>query len=79
MFLLQLKGTCGDPVAQHTFVASGRMDKEGKIFLDYMPSFSKRQYQYHVVLTMVGSGTTKERLRYKPVILKECSEGFIYL
>ena len=74
VFLLQLKGTYGDPVAQHTFVAAGGMDKEGKIFLDYIPSFSKRHYQYHVVLTMVGSGTTKERLRYKHVTVKECSE-----
>ena len=71
MFLLQLKGTCGDPVVQHTFVAAGRMDEEGKIFLDYMPSFSKRQYQYHVVLTMVGSCATKERLRYKLLTVKE--------
>ena len=67
MFLFQLKGTYGDPEAQHTFVAAGRMDKTGKVFLDYIPSFSKQQYQYHVVLTMIGSGATKEQFRYKPL------------
>ena len=67
VFLFQLKGTYGDPEAQHTFVAAGRMDKTGKVFLDYMPSFSKRQYQYHVLLTMIGSGHTKEQFRYIPL------------
>ena len=45
MFLFQLKGTYGDPEAQHTFVAAGRMDSISRLHAELA-------IQYHVVLTI---------------------------
>ncbi|XP_057291897.1 uncharacterized protein LOC130614483 [Hydractinia symbiolongicarpus] len=47
-----LQNHYGDPADLHSFVVCGKMDHNGKVFLDYMPSFSKPQFQYHVVLAM---------------------------
>lgn len=45
-------GKEGDPKDHHTFVVCGRMNKTGKVFVEYIPSISEKQSQYHVITTL---------------------------
>ncbi|XP_057310436.1 L-tyrosine decarboxylase-like [Hydractinia symbiolongicarpus] len=58
-------GGLGDPKVHHTFVVAGKADDEhGRVFLDYIPSFSTAGKQYHVVLSMLpATDTDRDRLR----------------
>ena len=43
----------GDPMDFHAFTVVNSMQKDGKIFLDYVPTFTKKQSQYQAVLRVV--------------------------
>ena len=43
----------GDPMDFHAFTVVNNMRKDGKIFLDYVPTFTKKQSQYQAVLRVV--------------------------
>ena len=43
----------GDPMDFHAFTVVNNMRKGGKIFLDYVPTFTKKQSQYQAVLRAI--------------------------
>jgi len=53
----------GDPKDYHTFTVVNNMRNDGKVFLDFVPSFKNKQSRYQAVFRVVVS--EKDQSRFK--------------